>query len=512
MTTQMEELHLAMTERLERQLHEILLPERPRDPERGVIVVVHASTGERRRTLLLHRVIEPEEGDVVWSEEEGLVFSARYKSRALDIAAPDDGAGLAFIHTHPTWPSFPGPPAPSDQDLESDARDLFHLGRSLSPNAPLLAGILRDNGRWSAREYKFQFPVTRAQVRDPDFGPDGGTCRAVDKVRIVGRRLRTVSCRHEIGHPSVADDAQDSSIRLWGEAGQRRLAELRVGLTGAGGVGGILAEHLARLGVGELVVVDFDLITRENLNRSQGATREDAERHAPKVHVAERLARMSATCPEFDVVAVRGSVVEAETIPYLLDCDIILNAADSPWARQVLDHIAFAHLIPVVDGGTLLVGDVESGNLVAGKSQVSTSIPHEQCLACAGSYTLDGVTEAQEAPELRGERGYVEGADDGPVREPSVISFNAIVAGLMQLRLQAIAVGTTPETSCGAQQYHPQQGVLHWKFGRACNDGCRPSSVIARGDSHRVPIGKDLDFARLREDEAKYQMDQSEDE
>jgi hypothetical protein len=508
------ELHLAMTEIVMRELFGVLLPpDESRAPERGLIGVLHVSRGRRRRTLLLRRIVKPEMGEVTFDDEHGLLFSARYKSRAADIAA-SERAGLAFVHTHPAWPgrkaSFP---RPSPEDLESDPRDLFSLGSSLVAGAPLAAAIVSDTGHWSIREYSFQFPTNREEVNDTRFTAAAGRMTYASAVRVIGPSLRKLPTNIAASGPAgaegaIAVDAQDSSVRLWGEPGQKLLASLRVGHVGAGGVGSILAEHSARLGIGEAVFLDYDRLSIENFNRSQGATREEALARAPKVLVAERLARASATAPQFSASAIVGSIVEVQSIPDLLDCDLILNGADSPWGRQVLDHLAFAHLIPVVQGGTQLNGDPTTGRLLSGKAEVSATGPGNPCSECAGVYTRGEVTEAQEDPNARGRRRYVSlsgGVQSALVpprpdelRAPSVIAFNALVAGLMQLRLLAIALGTTPEALVGAQRYHVLEGGMDWAVTKTCKQNCPRPSTTALGDDCQLPTGEDLDFAQMR--------------
>lgn len=48
---------------------------------------------------------------------------------------------------------------------------------------------------------------------------------------------------------------------------RKKLKKKRVGIAGAGGLGSNCAIALARVGVGNLVIADFDKITRKNLNR-----------------------------------------------------------------------------------------------------------------------------------------------------------------------------------------------------------------------------------------------------
>ena len=54
---------------------------------------------------------------------------------------------------------------------------------------------------------------------------------------------------------------------LIGEEGLKRLSESHVAVFGIGGVGGYVAEALARCGVGEITLVDRDVVSMSNLNR-----------------------------------------------------------------------------------------------------------------------------------------------------------------------------------------------------------------------------------------------------
>lgn len=54
---------------------------------------------------------------------------------------------------------------------------------------------------------------------------------------------------------------------LFGEDGLKKLSQATVAVVGLGGVGGIAAEVLARSGVGNLIICDFDEIEESNINR-----------------------------------------------------------------------------------------------------------------------------------------------------------------------------------------------------------------------------------------------------
>lgn len=53
----------------------------------------------------------------------------------------------------------------------------------------------------------------------------------------------------------------------WGKDAQASLAQKHVAVFGLGGVGGFCAEMLARAGVGELTIIDFDKVSETNINR-----------------------------------------------------------------------------------------------------------------------------------------------------------------------------------------------------------------------------------------------------
>ncbi len=54
---------------------------------------------------------------------------------------------------------------------------------------------------------------------------------------------------------------------LWGSQVQKILLDKHIVIFGLGGVGSYTAEALARSGIGELTVVDFDTVSTTNINR-----------------------------------------------------------------------------------------------------------------------------------------------------------------------------------------------------------------------------------------------------
>ncbi len=95
------------------------------------------------------------------------------------------------------------------------------------------------------------------------------------------------------------DEKFSRTALLVGEEGIRKLQQAHVIIFGIGGVGGYVAEALARSGVGHLSLVDKDVVSESNINRQIIATTHTIGR--PKVDVMkERIALIN---PEAKVEA-----------------------------------------------------------------------------------------------------------------------------------------------------------------------------------------------------------------
>ncbi|MBQ8919568.1 MAG: tRNA threonylcarbamoyladenosine dehydratase [Acidaminococcaceae bacterium] len=82
---------------------------------------------------------------------------------------------------------------------------------------------------------------------------------------------------------------------LYGKAAMDCLAACRVAIFGVGGVGGYVAEGLARTGIGALDLIDDDRICLTNINRQILATRKTVGKYKVDV-AAERIADINPDC------------------------------------------------------------------------------------------------------------------------------------------------------------------------------------------------------------------------
>jgi len=144
---------------------------------------------------------------------------------------------------------------------------------------------------------------------------------------------------------------------------QRRLREARVAVLGVGGLGGRTAWELACCGVGELRLIDGDLVETSNLDRQIQYVEADLGRRKVEA-MAERLrAFNSATTVEATFGRIES---EAELAEYIAGADVVIDAADWPaheiefWCNAAcfaagIPYIAMSQLPPLVRVGPLYV-------------------------------------------------------------------------------------------------------------------------------------------------------------
>lgn len=131
-----------------------------------------------------------------------------------------------------------------------------------------------------------------------------------------------------------------------GWEGQCRLLEACVAVIGCGGLGGWIAEGLARMGVGRLILVDGDCFAEDNLNRQLGCTERTLGK--PKVAVlVERLAEVNAAT---EVIGHQVYLTEENGAALLTGANVIVDALDNMPARFTLHRVAAALGLPVVHG------------------------------------------------------------------------------------------------------------------------------------------------------------------
>jgi adenylyltransferase/sulfurtransferase len=152
-------------------------------------------------------------------------------------------------------------------------------------------------------------------------------------------------------HPNLDRYARQTIFPGIGEEGQRRLLAARVVVIGCGATGSVIANTLARAGVGRLLLVDRDFVEKNNLQRQVLYDEADAARQIPKAIAArDALARVNSEITiEAAVADVNATNVEA----LLRDATLVMDGTDNFEARYVVNDACVKLGIPWVYTGAV---------------------------------------------------------------------------------------------------------------------------------------------------------------
>ena len=141
------------------------------------------------------------------------------------------------------------------------------------------------------------------------------------------------------------EKATDRLKILIGEEGLTRLAAAKIAVVGLGGVGGQAVEAIARSFVGNLTLIDGDVVNKSNVNRQIFATEKTVGKEKAFV-AADRVREIN---PAAQVTALPLFITE-ENLPSLdiWDADCIVDAIDDVSAKVALIKEAHARGVKIV--------------------------------------------------------------------------------------------------------------------------------------------------------------------
>lgn len=448
---------VAMTETIAEQAQRHLLR---RDGQEDVCLATYTvSTARCRTTMLLHSLVLPESDDR--TVHGNAAFTSGYIFRGAAQAA-EAGHGLVMLHSHPGgsgWQLL----SRTDDDTEQGAAQIAaeYTGH------PLLGLTLAGDGTWSAR-------VWRRESTSPVWA---------ETVRVVGPKLQ-VSWNDDLRTPPPATASQVRTIAAWGATLQAAIARLRVLVVGVGSVGLDVAQRLAATGISDIGVMDPDIVKELNLDRMIGATRADAGRERLKVDVALRLmlAARTAKHPQFKRFPI--SICTPEGLSQALDYDVIFSCVDRPWPRAVLNSIAYADLIPVVDGG-LLLETFSDGTMRSGSWRAHTLVPGRPCMLCTGQLDLTDLQLDRQG--LLDDPSYIEQSGREPSSgAPNIAAYSASVSAALLAQFVSLTAHPGRQGVPQPLRYVLTVHDLH-RLHDTSGEHCPYESITASGDG-RVPL------------------------
>jgi hypothetical protein len=312
---------------------------------------------------------------------------------------------IVKVHSHPTaYRRF------SDLDDRSDRNLFASIIGFLNDELPHASVIMLPDGELFGRVVADEGKI---------MGPLASIMALGHDLRIWQERGNEEAGGFTVRHAQAFGNGTTSLLRM-----------LSIAIIGCSGTGSVVAEQLARLGVGRLVLVDPDVVEEKNLNRILNSGKEDAYLARHKVHVlASAIARMGLNQ---EVVTIASNLIDPDVVRKVAECDIVIGCMDGAEGRHMLNRLATFYVLPYFDVGVRLDADGKGGiDGIAGT--IHYLQPGLSSLLSRGAYDMKRV-EAEEVrrtdPELyrrRVKEGYLRGVEED---RPAVISVNTFFAAL----------------------------------------------------------------------------------
>jgi len=153
-----------------------------------------------------------------------------------------------------------------------------------------------------------------------------------------------------------------------GGKGQAKIANAKVFIIGAGGLGCPVGYYLTAAGVGTIALVDNDTVELSNLQRQIAHSVNTIG--MPKVESAEKT--FKALNPDVNIIALKRRISKDDIMDLIKDYDVVVDGSDNFPTRYLVNDACVMSRKPLVSGAILRF-----------EGQVTTIVPGEgHCYRC----------------------------------------------------------------------------------------------------------------------------------
>jgi len=174
-----------------------------------------------------------------------------------------------------------------------------------------------------------------------------------------------------------------------GADGQEKIKGGRVAVVGVGALGTVIANNLARAGVGYLRLIDRDFVELSNLQRQTIFNEDDVNNHLPKAIAAVEYLKKVNSDIKLEAVISDFNGSNAETL--LADVDLVMDGTDNYETRFLLNDICLKKNIPWIHGAVLGSYGLTT-NIIPGKTPCyQCFMPEMPSIGTGGTCSSAGV-------------------------------------------------------------------------------------------------------------------------
>ncbi|MDD5141785.1 MAG: ThiF family adenylyltransferase [Verrucomicrobiales bacterium] len=415
-------------------------------------------------------------------------FRSQYISRAVkEVENTPFGIGIAHSHPHGWGVS----PSSSDDDMDEYFADLFG---SFGKGRPYCSLILNRNREgelvFSGRAFHAGKWLPVSELITPNF-----PYIRIKSAEIEPPFLANLNDKAESGESVIARFEE-----LYGSIAAAKLRGSRIAIIGCSGTGSPAIECLARAGVSEFVIADYQRFGKSNLERIHGSRFAHTKRN-PLPYKVELMAEMIWEInPSAKITAFVGNILDDEVVNEMLRCDLLLGCTDTHHGRAALSDLATRFLLPSIDVGVMPEG--RGGKMTAQLIEVTRYASELPCAFCSGSVSTWPLTVECMTEEDRKQRK--EAADEANKRgEDGTVYWNGDVpqlptVGYLTTNAGSLAAGYAINWlvgSCDLPHSRFQFDIGQPEFGfavinRKRSASCACGKIIGHGDQGDAEITK----------------------
>jgi hypothetical protein len=361
--------------------------------EAAALLLCTQVDGRRKKLLGREAILVPHA--CCTRARDSITWPGEYVEKAIDQATVGGDVVIA-VHSHPG-----GLFAFSNADDESDA---------------ILMGALRHGTeRPTGSAIMIPGGAIRARLYENDHA-----AKPVDLVMSVGAEILAW------WNDGATASGPPPPVMAFTSAMRALLAQMSVCIIGVSGTGSIVAEQLARLGVGEIILIDFDKLEERNLNRILNSSLADIDTYKVEMF-ASAIRRYR---PDCNVIPLASSIATREAVMAACESDALFSCVDTAEGRHIADRLSAYFAMPLFDVGVAIPTEaMPDGNrrIAEVYGRVDYVYPGGSSLIDRGVYDaalLETEYLARVAPQTLSQKvadGYLRGVAE---EAPGVITLN----------------------------------------------------------------------------------------
>jgi len=161
--------------------------------------------------------------------------------------------------------------------------------------------------------------------------------------------------------------ARHERLEVIGKEGQKTFSKKKVLIVGVGALGSTSAMLLARAGIGKLVLVDFDVVKKENLTSQVLYT----EKEVGKAKVLAAKQALNAINPKLKIITHKEKLGKKNVEELVSRADVVIDGTDNMLTRYIINDACVKNDVPWVFGAALET-----------RGMIMPVMPGHACLQC----------------------------------------------------------------------------------------------------------------------------------